>query len=104
MINREAILIIERFIVLPLMGYFIAHGFLTHGDMGWLVDLLDNVFAFAFVTFFYWLTHRKSNPEQTTISLNFWNKFKGFFVRTMSSPKVTTVSTANTVLDEQPTQ
>lgn len=85
--SKNFILILERWIVIPLIGYLITINWFKPADKDWLIPLVDNVLGSAFIIIAYTLTH-KTQLSENGKSENFWLKCKELFFRKPVSPAV----------------
>lgn len=79
--DNEFIALLERWVVIPFVGYLIAHGFFGADSKDSLVALFDNILGTAFVFFFYYVTHPRVNPTDPKVSnmlSTLWTKVSNF--------------------------
>ena len=91
MFSSEFTLFLERYLVIPLVGAAIAHGFVAQGDSTFWVTILDQVFGGLFILIAYVATHKKIAQTTTTTQTSLWNKLK-----TWIFSSTTTTTTAST--------
>jgi len=97
MFNREFILIIERWLVAPLIGLLIIHGLVNPKDSGWLTTVVDQFLGTGFIIVAYIVTHHHAKTTTTTEiistgdSMKLWDRIKGFILT-----KTTTTETTET--------
>lgn len=84
MFNREFILVLERWVVAPIIGMLIIHGLVDPKDSALLTQLSDQFLGTAVIIVAYIVTHHHSKTtvttEQTTgtpASFWLWDKVKG---------------------------
>ena len=81
--SYEFVVILERFLVIPFIGYLISNGFFAPESKDWLVPLLDHTLGILFVFIFYELTHRPLPAGHETIErrsymTSLWNRISLF--------------------------
>lgn len=90
--SKNFIIILERWIVIPLIGYLITINWFKPEDKDWLIPLVDNVFGSAFIIIAYILTH-KTQLSENGKGESLWLKCKELFFRKPEPPVTTTTTT-----------
>ncbi len=83
--NSQFIVLVERWLVIPLIGYLITINWFRPEDKSWLIPLIDNVFGSAFIILAYIMTH-KTPVVDNSKNLSFWEKCKSFLFKNPTPP------------------
>lgn len=103
MLNKGFTLLLERWIVIPLIGALIAHGFITQGDSEFWIVLLDNVLGGLFIIGAWILTHKSIPGENVNTKIEqktIWQKIYGFI---WDSSSEATAQVESTIQSNTPT-
>ena len=98
MFSQEFILILERWIVIPLVTYLVAQGFIPKEHRDSAVQIVDQITAVSFMVIAYLATHKRASTTTTTVesgmeqqqALGLWNKLQGFIFTPTTKTTTTT--------------